>query len=116
MLIKSIGLHIYEVTTLRLTPHAQLHSLSPICLPNTSEYVCCLLLPAVNMPSRYRTSNLLNTSVLPGPKEQTADEIQRYLRPIISDLLRLYKEGILVYSPEYPNGASNHHYPHLLLI
>ncbi|KAG2351109.1 hypothetical protein BDR07DRAFT_1502581, partial [Suillus spraguei] len=39
-----------------------------------------------NLPPkyRYRTSNLMCTSILPGPKEQNPDQIQRFLRPIIS--------------------------------
>ena len=56
---------------------------------------------------RYRTSNLLLTSILPGPKEQTADEIQRFIRPIISDLRRLWADGITVYTPNYPHGLTS---------
>ena len=54
--------------------------------------------------SRYRTSNLLCTSILPGPKEQNPDEIQHFLRPIISDLLRLWKDGIKVPTESRPEG------------
>ncbi|KAF8887304.1 hypothetical protein BD779DRAFT_1470716 [Infundibulicybe gibba] len=36
--------------------------------------------------------------------EQSPDEIQRYLRPIISDLLRLWKEGVRIITPSHPNG------------
>ncbi|KIN99861.1 hypothetical protein M404DRAFT_108845, partial [Pisolithus tinctorius Marx 270] len=59
-----------------------------------------------NLPPeyRYRTSNLLLTSILPGPKEQSPDEIQRFLRPIVSDLLRLWRDGIRVSTPSSPNG------------
>ena len=53
---------------------------------------------------RYRTSNLICTSIMPGPKEQTGDEIQRLLRPIVSDLLRLWKDGILVKTESCPHG------------
>lgn len=56
--------------------------------------------------SRYRTSNLLCTSILPGPKEQNPDEIQRFLRPIISDLLRLWKDGIKVPTESRPEGEA----------
>ncbi|KAI0676009.1 hypothetical protein C8Q78DRAFT_1150337 [Trametes maxima] len=37
-----------------------------------------------NLPPefRYRTANLLLTSILPGPKEQSPDELQRFIRPI----------------------------------
>jgi hypothetical protein len=44
------------------------------------------------------------TSILPGPKEQNPDEIQRFLRPIISDLLRLWKDGIIVPTESRPEG------------
>lgn len=54
---------------------------------------------------RYRTSNLLLTSILPGPKEQTANEIQRFIRPIVSDLRRLWTDGLTVFTPKYPQGV-----------
>jgi len=44
------------------------------------------------------------TSILPGPKEQNPDEIQRFLRPIISDLLRLWRDGITVPTESRPEG------------
>jgi len=44
------------------------------------------------------------TGIMPGPKEQTGDEIQRFLRPIVSDLLRLWKTGIKVKTPLHPHG------------
>ena len=46
------------------------------------------------------------TSILPGPKEQNPDEIQRFLRPIISDLLRLWKDGIKVPTESRPDGEA----------
>ncbi|KAN0074465.1 hypothetical protein V8E55_011877 [Tylopilus felleus] len=49
---------------------APLHSSCP-----TSFSIC-------NLPSQYRTANLLLTSILPGPKEQNPDQIQHFLRPI----------------------------------
>ena len=65
---------------------------------NSLDYVYMLI------SSRYRTLNLMCTSIMPGPKEQTADQVQRYLRPIISDLLRLWKHGIKISTPSCPNG------------
>jgi len=41
---------------------------------------------------------------MPGPKEQTADEIQQYFRPIISDLLQLWREGIRIPMSSCPSG------------
>lgn len=90
------------------TLRAQHHSLLQTSRQNISQWSTGVIDGLMNwyccQNSRYRTSNLISTSILPGPKEQTADEIQRFLRPIISDLLRLYTEGILVYSPSHPNG------------
>ena len=34
--------------------------------------------------------------MLPGPREQTCDEIQVFLRWIVSELLRLWKDGVNV--------------------
>ncbi|GBE78040.1 hypothetical protein SCP_0109220 [Sparassis crispa] len=63
-----------------------------------------------NLPPeyRYRTSNLMLTSILPGPKEQTGDQVQRFIRPIVSDLLRLWKDGIVVKTPSSPEGRRVH--------
>jgi hypothetical protein len=58
----------------------------------------------LNSFSSYRTSNLLCTSILPGPKEQNPDEIQRFLRPIVSDLLYLWKHGMTVPTESKPEG------------
>jgi hypothetical protein len=44
------------------------------------------------------------TGILPGPKEQNPDQIQRFLRPIISDLLRLWNVGIKVPTESCPQG------------
>jgi len=44
------------------------------------------------------------TSILPGPKEQNPGQIQCFLRPIVSDLLRLWKHGIKVPTPSCPQG------------
>ncbi|KAJ7937539.1 hypothetical protein B0H13DRAFT_2302706 [Mycena leptocephala] len=40
----------------------------------------------------------------PGPREQTAEQLQTYLKIIVDDLVMLYDDGILVETPEYPNG------------
>ena len=54
--------------------------------------------------SRYCTSNLICTSILLGLKEQNPDEIQQFLYPIISDLLRLWKDGIKIPTELRPEG------------
>ncbi|KAF8547617.1 hypothetical protein OG21DRAFT_1569135 [Imleria badia] len=57
-----------------------------------------------NLPPEYRyhTSNLMCVRIMPGPKEQTPDQVQRFLRPIVSDLLHLWKHGIKVPTESHP--------------
>ncbi|KAF9229435.1 hypothetical protein BS17DRAFT_689258, partial [Gyrodon lividus] len=59
-----------------------------------------------NLPPEYRyhTSNLLLTSISPGPKEQNPGQIQWFLRPIVSDLLCLWRNGIKVPTESCPEG------------
>jgi len=52
----------------------------------------------------YRPSNLIISSMPPGPTEPTAEELQSPLKLIVDDLLMLYKDGIVVPTMEYPNG------------
>ena len=42
----------------------------------------------------------------PGPREPTAEELQEILRIIVDDLLKLYQDGILISTPQFPNGKS----------
>ncbi|KAJ7156359.1 hypothetical protein C8R46DRAFT_1115786 [Mycena filopes] len=51
---------------------------------------------------RYRTANLLLAGIMPGPKEANPDQCQRFLRPLISELLRLWKDGVKIVTPKYP--------------
>jgi hypothetical protein len=44
--------------------------------------------------------------MLPGPQEPTSQQLQNYLKIIVDDLLELYEEGIIVKTPEHPNGTS----------
>lgn len=41
---------------------------------------------------------------MPGPKEQTPDQVQRFMRPFVNELLRLWVEGFLIMMPEFPLG------------
>ena len=41
---------------------------------------------------------------MPGPKEQDFDQVQRFMRVFVNELLRLWKEGFLVRTPRHPNG------------
>src|SRR5712672_369532 len=44
-------------------------------------------------------------SILPGPKEQNLDEIQQFLHPIISDLLQLWRDGIVIPTESKKEGT-----------
>ncbi|KAG2046440.1 hypothetical protein BDR06DRAFT_977476 [Suillus hirtellus] len=48
--------------------------------------------------------NLGVDCILPGPKEQNPNQIQRFLRPIISDLLPLWKVGVQLPMELCPQG------------
>ncbi|KAG2053454.1 hypothetical protein BDR06DRAFT_885875, partial [Suillus hirtellus] len=63
-----------------------------------------------NLPPKYqyRTSNLMCTSILPSPKEQNPDQIQRFLCPMVSDLLCLWKYGMKVPIESCPEGRLVH--------
>ncbi len=54
--------------------------------------------------SRYRTANLILVGVMPGPKEQNPDEVQRFLRIIVNELLRLWEVGVRIPTPSTPAG------------
>ncbi|THU85280.1 hypothetical protein K435DRAFT_806048, partial [Dendrothele bispora CBS 962.96] len=52
----------------------------------------------------YRTANLILAGIMPSPKEASPDQVQRYMRPFINELLRLWKDGIRVVTPKFPEG------------
>ncbi|KIN93403.1 hypothetical protein M404DRAFT_171305 [Pisolithus tinctorius Marx 270] len=52
--------------------------------------------------------NLGVDCIMPGPKEQTPDQVQRFLRPIVSDLLQLWKYGIKIPTESQPEGRLIH--------
>jgi hypothetical protein len=53
---------------------------------------------------RYTAKNLLIPIILPGPHEQTADQLQNYIKIIVDDLLKLFYKGIYIRTPCYPQG------------
>jgi hypothetical protein len=53
---------------------------------------------------RYQFSNLIVTGILPGPKEQDADQVQRFVRIIVNKLIRLWVNGFWVKTTKYPLG------------
>ena len=55
--------------------------------------------------SRYRVQNLLIAAMTPGPTEPTAEQLQNYLRILVDDLILLYENGILIKTPDFPDGT-----------
>ncbi|OCH83767.1 hypothetical protein OBBRIDRAFT_742729 [Obba rivulosa] len=53
---------------------------------------------------RYRVENVLLCGLTPGPRELSGDELQKFICEFVTDLLRLYEHGLLVRTPQYPNG------------
>lgn len=52
----------------------------------------------------YRTANLILAGIMPGPKEQNPDQVHRFLRVLVNELLDLWLNGILVRTPKHPEG------------
>ncbi|KAJ7914136.1 hypothetical protein B0H13DRAFT_1873214 [Mycena leptocephala] len=57
---------------------------------SASHTSCPMSYSLINLPEhlRYRTANLLLAGIMPGPKEANPDQCQRFLRPLINELLR----------------------------
>lgn len=53
---------------------------------------------------RYRTANLLLTAIMPGPKEPDPEQVQGYMRVLINELIRLWRDGVVICTPSCPNG------------
>ena len=63
------------------------------------------LVNATNAPGiRSRAKNLMVPTMMPGPKEPDADQIQEYLSIIVDNLIALYEDGIQVPTPSSPEG------------
>ncbi|KZT57361.1 hypothetical protein CALCODRAFT_415190, partial [Calocera cornea HHB12733] len=73
---------------------AESHSSGPLSL-------CIANLPP-ELRGRFRVYNLSLVGILPGPREPTCEELQRFLRPCVDDLLRLWQDGIIIKTPKYP--------------
>ncbi len=42
--------------------------------------------------------------IMPGPKEQNPDQIQRFMRVFVNELIRLWRHGFIVSTSKHPNG------------
>ncbi|KAF8588016.1 hypothetical protein K439DRAFT_1336500 [Ramaria rubella] len=51
---------------------------------------------------KYHTENMLLSTMTPGLHEPTAEQLQHQLKFIVDDLLKLYDEGIVVKTPQFP--------------
>lgn len=41
---------------------------------------------------------------MPGPKEQNPDQVQRFLRIFVNELLQLWQHGFIATTPKHPEG------------
>jgi hypothetical protein len=41
---------------------------------------------------------------MPGPKEQTSDQVQNFMHVLVIELLRLWQEGFVLKTNRYPDG------------
>lgn len=48
--------------------------------------------------------NVLLCGLTPGPREFSAEELQRFISDFVTDLLRLYEHGISVRTPRHEEG------------
>ncbi|KAK7035079.1 hypothetical protein R3P38DRAFT_2518789 [Favolaschia claudopus] len=61
-----------------------------------------------SLKTKYRAENTILCGMTPGPREPTAEQLQNYLKTIVDDLIELYEHGILIESPDHPNGGLLH--------
>jgi hypothetical protein len=99
-----LGSHTSAATSPHLIRHVRLPFLFATSHLSSGESYY-LVLYSLHLFSRYQTSNLLCTSIIPSPKEQNPDEIQQFLRPMVSDLLQLWRDGIKVPTESCPEGT-----------
>lgn len=65
-------------------------------------YMVCLNLP---MSIRYDLENMYLVGVIPGPQEPSLHQINHILRPLVDELLQLWKQGIyLTHTWGHPHG------------
>ncbi|KAJ6534244.1 hypothetical protein B0H19DRAFT_1080731 [Mycena capillaripes] len=60
--------------------------------------------------TKYRTENHI-LSGMTGQKEPTAKQLQPHLKIIVDDLIMLYEDGIVIKTPEYPDGRITNYLP-----
>jgi hypothetical protein len=65
---------------------------------------CLIFFNGTELFDRYRTSNLIISAMTPGPVEPNSEQLQNYLKVIVDDLVMLYQHGILISTPQFPNG------------
>ncbi|KAJ7142858.1 hypothetical protein C8R44DRAFT_866138 [Mycena epipterygia] len=72
--------------------------------PSHSSGVMSFCIQNLDMSQMYRADNLILNQMPPGPQEPTGQQLQNYLKIVVDDLLKLYEDGIVVKTPEHPNG------------
>lgn len=62
------------------------------------------LSPSADILCRFRAANLLLTMIIPGPNEANPDETQYYIRVLANELILLWRDGVVIPTPRYPQG------------
>ncbi|KAL4258273.1 hypothetical protein AB1N83_009184 [Pleurotus pulmonarius] len=75
-------------------------------LISPSHSSCPMSFVIANLPHflKYRTANVMLVGIMPGPKEQNPDQIQRFMRVFVNELIRLWRHGFIVNTSKHPNG------------
>ncbi|KAG8719474.1 hypothetical protein FRC09_011093 [Ceratobasidium sp. 395] len=66
-----------------------------------------IMMVCLNLPPdvRYDMKNIYVTAMIPGPKEPTMENINKFLRPIVDNLLEHYDPGVFITKTHrYPQG------------
>ncbi|OAD76880.1 hypothetical protein PHYBLDRAFT_102179, partial [Phycomyces blakesleeanus NRRL 1555(-)] len=60
-----------------------------------------------NLPcsKQFKKENVILVGLMPGPKEASTSDINNYLKPLVDELMELYK-GIKIKTHQCPNGTS----------
>ena len=103
--IGSLG---YAATSLQVHPRHHSALLSLTFPERSGMSITSIFFSVTYYNIRHCISNLLLSSVLPGPKEQTPDELQHYLCPVVNNLKQLWRDGIHVQTPSCLPGESKY--------
>jgi hypothetical protein len=107
-------LNLVSLGSVRLTPTFLAHTLSEslrfqfqiyqASSGKIAYFVVTWFGSSTSTSSRYRLKNLFVPFVLPGPGEPNAEQLQELQKILVDELIKLWKDGIIVKTPLHPNG------------